>query len=170
MDQLLLSKLKESKTIIDETAELLRKRDKYDTTPFGIGVIVFIILVYLINSILSLVLHWPNGLLPFLLKGIISIILTIPLIKVVSNKFIPMTIKSFRKGKINAIQNKINNNHDRLEKIDVLPENYWTPYRANKIIEFIVNKRADNLKEALNLLESDVKHKELIEEMRSLPY
>lgn len=74
-----------------------------------------------------------------------------------------------RKFKKNIIKNRLSNNKNQFEKYDSiinstyddcvnnsqLPDTYWDINSIDKIIEYIKNKRADNLKEAINLLEDE---------------
>lgn len=64
-------------------------------------------------------------------------------------------------NRIGEIEKRVNQNMNRLKE-SILPEAYWYSFAVDKIIEYIKNLRADNLKEAINLFEDDLKHEEHI--------
>ncbi|MBT9168900.1 MAG: hypothetical protein DDT19_02251 [Syntrophomonadaceae bacterium] len=59
---------------------------------------------------------------------------------------------------INEIKNKIAAPIEMLGKISIVPQKYWYPLAIDSFIDYVECKRADSLKEAINLFESDKKH------------
>lgn len=53
------------------------------------------------------------------------------------------------------IENKVEQNINMLQKDSILPKAYWNSFAINKIIEYLINLRADSLKEAINLFENE---------------
>lgn len=66
--------------------------------------------------------------------------------------------KRFEKsyGQIKALNDSIDRSYNECEKITVLPKKYWNIQSIKKLKEYIQNKRADSLKEALNLFEDEL--------------
>ncbi|NGQ94939.1 hypothetical protein G3578_07040 [Brevibacillus sp. SYP-B805] len=50
----------------------------------------------------------------------------------------------------------------------VIPLDYWHPDMLDRLKMYLVNKRADNLKEALNLLEEEIRHNETMRQLKAI--
>lgn len=56
----------------------------------------------------------------------------------------------------------------RLEAESVIPKSYWVPDYLNWMKTAISNKRADTLKEAINLLENELKHTQTLKQIAAV--
>lgn len=65
--------------------------------------------------------------------------------------------KRFKKNKtkIESFKDKVNGTYSDLENNSILPKKYWNTYSVSKMVEYIQNKRADTLKETINLFEDE---------------
>ncbi|MTI61213.1 MAG: hypothetical protein FH762_14765 [Firmicutes bacterium] len=66
------------------------------------------------------------------------------------------------------IENKVEQNINMLQKDSILPKAYWNSFAINKIIEYLINLRADSLKEAINLFENGLRYIEQIEKLDTM--
>jgi hypothetical protein len=57
---------------------------------------------------------------------------------------------------------------DSLKSDSVIPSAYWNSVYLDRINTYFINKRADSVKEALNLLESDIKHDQQMQKLQSI--
>ncbi|NOV03219.1 hypothetical protein [Paenibacillus planticolens] len=64
--------------------------------------------------------------------------------------------------------NKRKNLFLRLEAESVIPKTYWVPVYLNWMKTALSNKRADNLKEAINLLENEIKHTQTLQQISAI--
>jgi hypothetical protein len=55
-----------------------------------------------------------------------------------------------------------------LQSESIIPAAYWNTVYLELIKTYFVNKRADSVKEALNLLELDIKHNEQMQQLQSI--
>lgn len=93
-------------------------------------------------------------------------------------KFLPTKIiSSLEKNKQQANKHIIDKAYSREFKIDsllneysVIPSDYRNPYAINSFISYLENQRADTLKEAINLFESDIRHIERMKELEKIKY
>jgi hypothetical protein len=79
--------------------------------------------------------------------------------KMVSQKSSFMVIKK------SEIDEQLQQNIEALKK-SVIPPKYQDLWSLNEIKSYLVNQRADTLKECLNLLENDIKHNEQIKNLQ----
>lgn len=61
-----------------------------------------------------------------------------------------------RKYEIDEINSAILKTYEESEKVSVLPQKYRNIHSIEKIQEYLINKRADSLKEALNMYEDEL--------------
>jgi ABC-type multidrug transport system fused ATPase/permease subunit len=166
VEENLINNLKETKTIIDKITALKKEKGRFYKSPFQscfFMVIVFIVILVICNWLFGvLVPMFDKNILAWIEKAIISIVITI-IIMYLLEKLIPKIRVLINKDKITVLEEQISSNFKILENISELPKNYWNSYAVDKIIEYFTNRRVENLKEALNLLDLDYKHKEKME-------
>jgi len=81
------------------------------------------------------------------------------------NKKLISQNKSFILSQKSEMHEPFEQNIKALEK-SVIPAKYMNLRYLNKIESYLVNQRADTLKECLNLLEDDIKHNQQIENLQ----
>lgn len=69
---------------------------------------------------------------------------------------------------ISALKNEYSNNLQILDKFSVVPTTFRNKFTVEYLISYLVNKRADNLKEAINIYEQEMRHRELIAHIQQL--
>ena len=78
--------------------------------------------------------------------------------------------KNLRKNRqrMIEIENLVGEKMGLLKSFSEVPEDYWYCYAVDQLISYFNNKRADTLKEAINLLESDIKHAQQMGQLQTL--
>ncbi len=71
-------------------------------------------------------------------------------------------------AQIEALNNSINRSFNQCEQITLLPKKYWNIQCVKKLKEYIENKRADTLKEALNLFEDELIKKQQMQVLNGI--
>lgn len=101
------------------------------------------------------------------LIGLVSfaIVVFLPVITMVSLSLIMRKRKreiTIEKNKLRIQEIEINVSQwlDLLEQNTILPENYRYSFASENIYGYLINLRADTLKEALNLFEEELRHQE----------
>lgn len=126
----------------------------------GIG-IMMVPMYHIVDFILGL------GIIDFWLIQLVfvSSILFVPIIVIViSTLIINKTIRENRikknQARIYEIEDFIVQANHLLEVNSELPRMYWYSYASGSILAYIINRRADSLKESLNLYEVELRHQE----------
>lgn len=94
----------------------------------------------------------------FLLLAIGFVVLIFIVIRRLGKKLEKKLIKQRfkkRESEINELNNIIIQSFEECELTSILPEKYWNLQAIDKIISYFINKRADSLKEAINLFEDE---------------
>ncbi len=67
---------------------------------------------------------------------------------------------------------KINRNLlvDKLQKTSTIPSDYWSTSNLLRMKRYLTNKRADNLKDALNLLENELRDEYFMQQFGIAPF
>jgi hypothetical protein len=171
MEEKLLSNLNETKEIIDKITKLNKDKERYYKSPFQsclLMAIIFVIIIAICSWFLGLLAPGLNkNIFAWILKEVICSVITI-IILLLLETFIPKIRVLIYKDVIKSIEEEVLLNYKILENNSELPKAYWNSYAVNKLIEYFINKRADNIKEALNLLELDYKHKEKMEMLEEI--
>ncbi|WP_026694095.1 hypothetical protein [Peribacillus kribbensis] len=75
---------------------------------------------------------------------------------------------SENKVRIEHLKEQINNSNQYLHKDSIVPQEYLYNEALDRFISYGINKRADSIKEAINLFEEETKHQQSIDELHEL--
>lgn len=152
--EILLGEIRYYQDIVNESINLHRENEYYYSKPtlfkgFGIGRrIVLFLIVWFLLGMMGRDIYPLLGLVIFF--GSIYFLFLWPTVHV--------------KKKIRKNKDRINNIQLRLTELDRMvnpvhiPKAYINNYALSKLESYFVNKRADTLKEALNLFEEEKRH------------
>lgn len=164
----LLKNLQDTKSLVDENKGLSLQKRRFYREPINLffKIIIGILLFPMFSRLTgALVLHYKSNILDWLLIQILNIVVSFIITPILLSKLIKLGWILMNKTRIKEIDRRISANFNILKKTSEVPEAYYYSYAVDKFIEFILNKRADNLKEAINLLELEYKHEETMEQL-----
>ncbi len=170
MREEMLTNLQTTAVIIKETEELIDESDKYThkiTINLGWRFITYLILLFITYTIIN---SLPNNIVNDLVIFFVIAFFVVPyLVMRFTFTFICNLYHSHKqkkyKSRLIKIEEKLKQNINLLQNDSILPKAYWNSFAVAKIIDYIRNLRADNLKEAINLFENELKHIEQIEKI-----
>ena len=153
----LLQNINYTKNILLEKDKLQKEWNKiYDQVPYTIKlkwwVIIAIILAEILNKSYPL-MSW--------------LCLLSPILGYLYNEKVTYQRDSLISSKKNEFDVQFQQINKALTK-SVIPPKYQDLWSINKIKGYLVNQRADNLKECLNLLEDEIKHNQQIENLQEI--
>jgi hypothetical protein len=99
-----------------------------------------------------------------------SVIITAlyPIVMFLFNRYVIFMKKKIFKEDIDSFETKRNDNYTQLTSFSVVPQDYWNVYYLISIRKYFENKRADTLKEALNLLEQERQLNQYLNQLRAI--
>lgn len=97
-----------------------------------------------------------------------GVFLAYPFLIFFINRYIMMCKRFINNPDIKMMQKQRPKLVSELAKTTVVPKDYWNIQYFSLLIKYIENKRADNLKEALNLLAEDIRHEETLSQLGAI--
>lgn len=139
-------------------AEYKKIHSPYISIKFGSGIILFFVLIFIIG----IIINSPENNSLFRFLGIILIIFLLFL----NSLQIRHRVKK-NSSRINELNKEYQDLSLSLKSTD-LAEQYSYTYAIEKLINYLSVGRADNLKEALNLFEVELRHDEQLNRLRDI--
>lgn len=153
----LLSEIQHYKEVVTQYTKLHTEYQDYYVNPMiGISIksrIFIIFISYFIVGFTSL----DDGLKAIILFGLIYLLFIAPKLSVKKR------VKK-NKTRINELQRLMNEIEEDINPIHI-PKTYINYYALTKLESYLINKRADSLKEALNLFEQEKRHDQQMKEI-----
>jgi len=188
----LLDNLQKTSIIIRDTEKLMREKKNITTGTFKkvnpLYRIIILIIFYklvghynivhffnrltgglygrLYSKIYTITKSW-DYLLALLLPDIFQLLVILIILKLLGHLSHLLKIKIYRK-KLDEIEKRVTQNIEILNKQSVLPKTYWYSAAVDKLIAYLSNRRADDLKEAINIYEYELKQLEQIEKLNKM--
>ncbi|MFA9559295.1 hypothetical protein ACERII_18445 [Evansella sp. AB-rgal1] len=158
----LLNDILKHKSLVNEFMKYHQELNAYYTNPlagFSIGprlITWFVCHILLIVNISFMPLSIFSSIIVFCL------LLFLP-------RIIEKIIISTNQPRIIELREQMKNIEDSVNPV-FIPKVYMNQYALNKLEEYLVNKRADNLKEALNLFEQEKLHNEQMKQLNIIQH
>ncbi|MCR8633672.1 hypothetical protein [Paenibacillus radicis (ex Xue et al. 2023)] len=152
---------------IDKTLQYVNKISEYDVKltwifkkPLRLGFMVHL-LVLSILLFVSFYLHFriaKDQSMVFVLYSICFLMASYMFLTFVINKVLVLSKKSDNAKFLKEYPKLRSDAYNSLQNESVIPPTYWAADYLLLIKQYLSDKRADNLKEALNILESELRH------------
>ncbi|MDG5789311.1 hypothetical protein QA612_17765 [Evansella sp. AB-P1] len=151
---ILLAEISYYKKLVDEYVSLNSELNEYYVRPIDMSlwkrILIFFVSYVLIVNI-------------FRIFGLILIVILFYLFFIWPSQNVRGKLKK-NMSRIDEIHIKLKNIENKINP-ELIPDNYINQYALSKLESYLVNKRADTLKEALNLFEQEKRHDEQMNEL-----
>ncbi len=168
MSESLVYNLWRTKTIVDEIDGLISEYNYYKRPPLSkIGAVGVGIAVWWVSFVLCFVLARSFNYLSLFEVIIVPLWIGVLFPQLYSWY---MRENKLRKHRLRMleIEDEVEGKVELLKSFSEVPRDYWYSYGVNSLLSYFQNKRADTLKEALNLLDLDIKHEERMGRLQTL--
>lgn len=164
----LIENLSTTNILIERLMKLDNEYGSYFKKPLNFAwwghILAFLIFNQVVNSILlNLPIYFLNYLSQFMFP--INIVIYIILYTQFNKKAIQKRV-STNKNRINEISDQHQEIITLLNRDSIVPPDYRNAYAVSKFITYLKNGRAENLKEAMNLYEQEIRHDEQVRQIR----